>query len=179
MNVIAHKRRRTVVPAAIGCALALLSGVASQESLAQQAAAPATAPGGTGWYGYVPGQGWVSYAPPSTPVPSPGTATYGTAPGYPGATTSTAPAAAPARGWAGYNPGPAWLGYAPASAGTPVVVRPAPSWTPLPSGTMRRRAAHEFVNGNATQYSHALRSYREMGTGRNVPLAKPWLPPSP
>jgi hypothetical protein len=35
------------------------------------------------------------------------------------------------------------------------------------------------VNDGAAQYLYALSSYREYGTGRNIPLKKPWLPPSP
>lgn len=179
MNVFcAHGHRRKVPPTAIGSVLVLLWGLTCEESRAQQVAAPradVVAPGGAGWYAYDPARGWVSYAPASAPA----TVQYGTAPGSPGAATAV-PVAPAARGWAGYNPGPAWLGYAPASAGTGVVVRPVPGWTLPPAGTMRRRAAHEFVNGNApSDYARALSSYREMGSGRRVPLAKPWLPPPP
>jgi len=178
-------RRPKAGALAPGCAVALLIGVASQVSYAQQAAAPrpasapAPAPAGTGWYGYVPGQGWVRYVPPSTPAVSPGAAGARSASSYAGATTPPAAGTAPAPGWAGYNPGPAWMGYAPASAGVRPAVRPAPSWGALPADGSRRRAANRFVNGNAPALSYTLPAYREYGTGRNIPLAKPWLPASP
>jgi len=162
-------RRLKVGALAIGWALAL-TGLALPESHAQQVAAPPTAgtpaSGSAGWYGYVPGQGWVRYAPPSAPVVSPGTAV---ASPYP------ATAVPPPPGWAGYAPASAWAGYAPASS----PVTPAVRLRALPADGSRRRAANRVVNGNAPQLSYTLPAYREFGTGRNIPLAKPWLPPSP
>jgi hypothetical protein len=70
------------------------------------------------------------------------------------------------------------VGYAPASAvASPAVaianVRPAR----IPPGVLRRRAANQFVNHDAPQLAYTMRSYREYGSGRNVPVIKPWLPP--
>jgi hypothetical protein len=114
---------------------------------------------GTSWYGYTPASPWVAYAPN-------------------GWTGYSAPAAAPryvapapsAGAWAGYypnawyvyNPGVAWQGYAPAVTTAPRVVQPlaaSPSITP--------------------HYGRIGNTYREFGTGRSVPLHKPWLPGSP
>ena len=162
--------RKTVKARAVAAGLAVLvtAGVAVSEARAQQpAAAPAAQPG-TAWYQYVPGRGWVGYAPPSAPAVSSIS---------PGSTASTTPTPAP--GWAGYAPGPAWLGYAPASSPRAVVVQPGRRWGILPGDGSRRRAAGLFVNGDNPSLSYTLPAYHEMGTGRPVPLAKPWLPPSP
>ncbi len=158
--------------AAAGLALALLTGVAPSGARAQQPM-PSRPAAGPGWYGYVPGQGWVGYAPGSAPVARPGASSYRIAPPGPGG------AAPPPPGWQGYSPGSAWEGYAPASAPRTPVVRTMPRRGAIPADGSRRRAANLVVNGNAPELLYTLPAYREYGTGRNVPLAKPWLPASP
>lgn len=136
-----------------------------REVVAQAPTAGAPVGAEPGWYGYVPGQGWVSYVPPSAPA---------VAPAAPSART----AVPVAPGWAGYAPATGWAGYAPASSPyypAPAVRAP----RTLPADGSRRRAAHVAVNNIAPQLAYALPAYREYGSGRNVPLAKPWLPASP
>jgi hypothetical protein len=151
--------RRAAVP--LGLSLAFLAWLGADVARAQS---PAPAPG---WYGYTPGRGWVRYAPASAP-----------------AVTSAAPAprapVVPApSGWAYYDPARGWIGYAPASS--PTYPNPAvrPRSRVLPADGSRRRAASYAVNHIAPELSYTLPAYREFGTGRNIPLAKPWLPPSP
>jgi hypothetical protein len=50
---------------------------------------------------------------------------------------------------------------------------------PGPPDEARRYAANLAVNHNQSQYTNLIPWYREYGTGRKVPLAKPWLPASP
>jgi hypothetical protein len=112
---------------------------------------------GTNWYGYTQGSPWVTYAPN----------------GWAGYTAGTAPryaAPAPTSGgwdgytpnaWYGYNPGQAWRGYAPAVTAAPAA--PAPATTPS-------------ITPHYGRMGHA---YREFGSGRGIPLHKPWLPGSP
>jgi len=151
--------------AAAGCALALAvaPGPLAPEARAQQPVAP---PSGPGWYGYVPGRGWVAYAPNSPSAPVSGTA------------ATSVPASPPASGWYGYAPAAGWTGYAPASSPIVPAVRPAPRRV-LPADGSRRRAANSAVNHIAPQLSYTIPAHREYGTGRPIPLAKPWLPPSP
>jgi hypothetical protein len=126
-------------------------------------AAPATAPP-PGWTGYAPATAWSGYAPASAPAVSPG---------Y----TAPAPVAV-ARGWAGYNPQAAWEGYVASSSryNTPAYATGAAQ---LPGDGSRRRAASLFVNRINPGLAYTQPAYREYGSGRNVPLAKPWLPVSP
>jgi hypothetical protein len=98
-------------------------------------------------------------------------------PGTPTYTTAPRPAAV-ALGWAGYAPATAWVGYAPASSSLYPTVRPG-AQALLPSDGTRRRAASLFVNRYESGLSYTLPAYREYGSGRQVPLAKPWLPLSP
>lgn|GEM_PF-5491413 len=120
-----------------------------------------------GWYGYIPGRGWVRYATaPASPVASNASRTSGT--------TSPAPS-----GWAGYSPATGWTGYAPASSSTYPNPAVKPSRRTSSSTSDRQRAAHQAVHRIAPELSHAIPAYREYGSGRSVPLAKPWLPSSP
>ena len=68
---------------------------------------------------------------------------------------------APATSWSGYRPGAAWRGYKPAN------------------GRAVSRMSNARVQGPSPYADGMARSYREYGTGRPVPLAKPWLPGSP
>ncbi len=68
--------------------------------------------------------------------------------------TNVQPSVVVASGWAGYAPGTAWSGYVPGTAW----VRYSPR-----------------VGRVSSTVSH----YRELGSGRPIPLAKPWLPGSP
>jgi hypothetical protein len=152
----------------VGWGLTLLVGLGLRDAQGQ---APGVSSPGTaqpGWYGYVPGSGWVSYAPASAPRVTP------SAPSTPGTTLPVPP------GWAGYSPATGWTGYAPASSPTypAPAVRP-PRRSAVPGDGSRRRLANQAVNRIAPELSYALPAYREYGSGRNVPLAKPWLPPSP
>jgi hypothetical protein len=147
--------------------LALFAGVGARDVRAQVAASPpATAE--PGWYGYVPGQGWVRFTAPSAPPVTSGTPT-----------TDVVAAPVPP-GWTGYAPATGWVAYAPASSPTfpssPVTVRP--RRLRASDGSLQR-AANAAVNRGASQYVFLTSVYREFGTGRRIPLAKPWLPPSP
>jgi hypothetical protein len=149
-----------------GWAVVVAFGAVSTPAWAQQNAAARPGTPAASWYGYAPS-------------PMPGAATSRSTSNSIGGAASGGTVAPVAPGWAGYAPAAAWVGYAPASAPVPVVIRPAPRRVVLAPGPARRRAASEFVNHNAPQYSYALASYREFGSGRNIPLAKPWLAPPP
>jgi len=167
MIALLQDRRKTSA-AAIGCVLTLLAGVGPTVARAQQPVAPPANAAEPGWYGYIPGQGWVSYAPSSSPSTV-------TSPPAPAPATPTAPVPP---GWLGYSPATGWVGYAPASA--PIVPAVTRATTRIyPPGPARRRSANLAVNHIAPRLAYAIPAYREYGTGRDVPLAKPWLPPSP
>ncbi len=129
----------------------------ASEARAQQPVVSAPAAGA--YVRYVPGQGWVNYAPASAAMARTAAAT-----------------AVPARTTAAVAPG--WNGYAPtASAYRPATA--VATQAPLPYGSARRQAASQFVNHVAPNLAYTESSYREHGTGRSQPLAKPFAPPSP
>lgn len=94
--------------------------------------------------------------------------------------------------WSGYAPGSAWSGYAPGTpaVGTvpPAVVGGAPATTTQPGYTYvaptpgRRTLLNGVrypVRGPTPYADGRSRAYYEYGTGRGVPLAKPWLSGAP
>lgn len=110
---------------------------------------------------------------------------------------------APGYSWAPYGPGSAWVPYVPGTPVSPsVAVQPQP---PQPFGltpatqplvvtapgqpvyrTVPATSGRALINGvrnpvrGPTPYADGrARNYYEYGSGRNVPLAKPWLPGAP
>jgi hypothetical protein len=156
----------------VGSAVALALGLGvflfPVDVRAQQVNGPPAGAVGSGWYGYGPDGGRVYYVPPSAP----GGFTLAATPPAP------TPGPTPLPGWAGYSPATGWTGYAPASSPFARAVRPQPRRAPVPD-EWHRYAANEFVNGRAPGLSHTIAWYREYGTGRKIPLSKPWLPASP
>jgi hypothetical protein len=164
-----HRHRRgerfaaIVVPA---LALILALGWLPVEVQAQQPGGqPAGAPA-AGWYQYTPGSGWVLYGPPSAP------------PGFSSAATPPSPGTPLPPDWLAYSPATGWTNYAPASSPFLPAVAP-PRRRVLPMDASRRYAANLVVNGTAPDLIYTLPWYKEYGTGRDIPLSKPWLPPSP
>lgn len=120
--------------------------------------------GGTSpWSGYYPGYPWYSYAPGAAwGAYVPGTAPSGTAP-----TAVTPPSPTP--------PGAVTRAVPPRHVTTPY--RPAYSYAEQPGRLLNGVA--DPVPGPNPYADGRRRSYYEYGSGRNIPLMKPWLPGAP
>jgi hypothetical protein len=113
---------------------------------------PGTQPGGSAWRGYLPETNWGGYAPGTT--------------------------------WRYYQPGTVPPGTVTAPPST--VLTPGGLVTPTQPGYVVVPQRRRLLNGirypvpGPTPYADGRqRPYKEYGTGRMVPLGKPWLPGAP
>ena len=139
---------------------AIVSWLAVSSATAQSSTLGVDRPGGyapaTAWGAYAPTTAWGGYS--SVTVP-PGTAWDGTTVV---AVTPRYGVVDPNGAWLGYNPTAAWVGYDPGRA-----------WVGFAPGA---RPVDSFRAGRGGTVLPPIYSYRELGTGRNVPTFKPWLP---
>jgi len=194
-----HPIIRVVVLPGLRALAILLVGAAGASAQERPAGSPVTGPApptaAGAWSGYRPGSAWAGSigalsAAGRTPTPVPsaparapvyasrrGWATY--APSSSWAGYRSVPALTPGpradvyasrRGWATYAPSTAWTGYAPAAGWQGY-------YPPQRPRSLNMRQAH--VPGPSPYADGLARNYYEYGTGRMVPLAKPWLPGSP